>query len=367
MINMVKQNIAAHIFHHNDMDGKVGSCVWYEYFKTHRPDVNRIFTYEIDYIVKLEDISKDIYPEDIVIFVDYSFSNDDNIEFLRSVVENGNIVYWIDHHITSEQFLINEQHHKDSFIWHKNLYTYVFTGYCGALLSWLFIRNMILHDIPNEDNIPLFLQYVDSYDCWKMNMPDTDCFEYGMRTIDYSAKNIFRSYILDYANPKNRRDKVDIFANCGNNGIFTVRQREFVRKIIEIGATIKDYQEKEYTKMRNSMGFEVYIYDNGKTIKGYAMNVMANSFAFGDLEEQYDFVMPYNRKSNGIWKYSLYGGSDPKIDCSKYAKLIGSIDGLSAGGHKGAAGFHTKQCIFDKGVNIHIETNIFGKTKIKIN
>ena len=102
---------AYHICYHTDEDGKAAASVIYEYLKRankRRKDIVYFF-YKIDYTVDLKTIlSKNISEGDEIYFVDYSFSNKDNLKHVLDLSDKGIIVTWIDHHKTSYDIINNK-------------------------------------------------------------------------------------------------------------------------------------------------------------------------------------------------------------------------------------------------------------------
>lgn len=341
---------AVHIFHHNDLDGRAAGGLWYEYFDRYRDDVEMYFMHEVDYTMKLD---TEIHKGDVVVFVDYSFSSNDNIEYLKKLLNNGYEVYWIDHHKTSHD-LFNDLV-EDPNLDFINFNPFIDSCYCAAYLSYLYIMRNKLGKEPSL--IPDVIRYVDSYDCWKFDMPDTKAFHYGMLGRFYTAKGFFRNTIF----------------NCNKSfNIFEYGEREIrcedesIEDIIAYGKNIEKYDEVSSMKWRDACGFPVMIIDNANsgTYVGYAMNIRGNSFVFGDKIKKYDFVMPFFYKNNNVWKYSLF--SENGTDCEYLAKMFGKAYKLGGGGHKNAAGFQSGTCIFDRGDQFFINKALFRKEPVLI-
>lgn len=62
------------------------------------------------------------------------------------------------------------------------------------------------------------------------------------------------------------------------------------------------------------------------------------NFVIGNIDN-YDILIGFVFNGHE-WRYSL---RSTKVDCSKVAMQYGG------GGHKGAAGFNTKECVLEKG------------------
>ena len=81
----------AHMFHHNDWDGKMSAAVMYQYFREARPDVEDYRFYEVDYTLDLgNDVKADFNPGDVIVFTDYSFSKESNVTWLLGLITHNN-------------------------------------------------------------------------------------------------------------------------------------------------------------------------------------------------------------------------------------------------------------------------------------
>jgi hypothetical protein len=331
---------AVHIFHHNDLDGRASGGLWYEYFNRYRDDVSMYFMHEIDYRAHL---NEKIYKDDIVVFVDYSFSSEDNLKYFKDLINGGYEVYWIDHHATSVDVL-DKLIMVDS-IRLENFHYKIDTSYCATYLSYQFIYDKLIKNI-NPIVIPEVVKYIDSYDCWKMNMPDTIAFDYGINGLQYTAKNFFRTQVFN-----------DICFNIFMYGDDEQKKEaEFIARMIDTGSKVQEYNATTNLKSVKACGFPVQVVDDvqDRAYIGFAMNVRGNSLVFGDLINKYDFVLSFIHTNNHIWKYSIFSATEKDVDCAYLAKIFGKIDNLGGGGHIHAAGFQTKTCIFDKGDTIDI-------------
>lgn len=92
---------------------------------------------------------------------------------------------------------------------------------------------------------------------------------------------------------------------------------------------MKDYCEKK--------GFEATLDGH----KCYAVNMAlmgTNDFVIPNVDD-YDLLVSFSFDGK-MWSYSL---RSEIIDCAELAAKFGG------GGHKGAAGFNTKECVLEKG------------------
>lgn len=304
-------------YHHNDHDGIVAAAVVAEYWRGSK-DVEldfRMVDYSCD--LRLDDINeRDIHE---IFFLDYSFSGTKNYESLINLYERfkaagkGERVYWIDHHKSSINLDI------------PGISGYRNSKYCGAVLTWLYFnasgvtsrsvidRDMELSKVPH---FPVFLKYIDDYDCWKKQFPETNDIHYGFNTID-PLDPVFHT----------------LLGNDNEKALDLIKQYEMV------GNGVQRYLEFENKNYHVDMyGFEVCFCGH----KAFALNRKGNSLMFGDLVDKYDIVIPfYYNGSTRLWNYSLFTKRDD-LDVEELAARFGG------GGHKQAAGFQTDKCIFEK-------------------
>ena len=302
-------------YHHNDHDGIVAAAVLADYYKRVESSIPldfRMVDYSCD--LELEDIDADEVQE--VFFLDYSFSGAKNYENLIKLHERfkmegkGSNIYWIDHHKSSIDKDIPE------------ISGYRSNRYCGAVLTWLFLntsnvnfQEVIEHSVKLPE-FPVFLKYIDDYDCWKKQFPETNDIHYGFNAID-PLDPVFHT----------------LLGNDNEKALGLIKQYEMV------GNGVQRYLEFENKNYHVDMyGFEVCFCGH----KAFALNRKGNSLMFGDLVDKYDIVIPfYYNGSTRLWNYSLFTKRDD-LDVEELAARFGG------GGHKQAAGFQTDKCIFEK-------------------
>lgn len=297
-------------YHHNDHDGIVAAAI------INNANINcdiefRMVDYTMD--LGLENINEK--EVDIVYFLDYSFSNEENykkfIDLNRRFSEAKKDIIWIDHHKTS----IEKDNHEIRGI--RN------GSYCAAVLTWLWCHmsandiNDILSgniDIIELKQLPSFLIYIDDYDCWKMRFDVSNDIHYGFNETD-PCHPMFTQLLYDQ-----------------NNGNL------LIDRFITRGSAVRDYlKENDKLYHIDMYGFEVKLFG----FTGFALNRKGNSLMFGEETKRYHFVMPfYFNGTMKKWTYSLFTEKD-NIDLEWIASKFGG------GGHKKAAGFQTKKCIFE--------------------
>lgn len=406
MIMRLSEDNKIHIFHHNDMDGRISAAVMYEYLSRYETEYFGISLCEVDYSVKLDFCN--IPAGDLIVFVDYSFTGKHNTyAFLDLINDNKHKIIWIDHHISSFKLQYNiirkyrEENsipnNKPKYCYKNNcslsvleysdsrLDIYLDTQYSAAYLAYMYCFNKVnneneyvsdlLHG-PNIDfnydhgiDIPLTIKYVDSYDTWKMNIPCTIEFKYGSKEFEgWNIPTIFKHFCKD---PYIMFDKEHTDFNDGELGI--------INTMLDIGRIIKDYVDIDNDRNKNSSMFEFSIIDdtiegNGKLYRCAAINRSGNSLIFGEDFEYYDICCPFYYTSKGLWKYSFFSCHEydsffnNSKNCADLASILGSMNkiGAGGGGHACAAGFHMKNNILKSECIIKLSTPRFKKDKIKV-
>ena len=366
------------IFHHNDLDGRASASVAYEFYKGIYENAN-IKLIEVDYTIEL---NEDIQKDDIAVFLDYSFSSKNNVEYLTTLIENNIRVVWIDHHASSLNVLKNNSELFDACGDSKKVDIVLDTSYCGAWLSFNYFKEKYLSMKANKEvknkymgYVPDFIKYVNSHDLWRFDMPNTEEFVLGIESLDYAPEKlmdmVYGNFSIDLFNNKNIIRRAIAIMDKHNTECrkYIESESTFINNMIEAGKCIKRYKDRQNKIERNYSGFEFKIKYKSETkqitYRGFAMNLHGNSSVFGEKFNEYDIVCPFIRTKSGIWKYSLFTSKDG-IDCSSIASALGCMDYLGGGGHVKAAGFQTKKCIFDSGNTIHVSPEKYNY-KIFIN
>ena len=340
------------IYHHNDMDGKVSGALCFYYEKNIKNTKgNNIHLFEIDYEYVFKE---NIKPQDTVYFVDYSFSKECNVDFLKELIRKDVEVVWIDHHKTSKE-LLNDDHELKTLLELKTNANYVVDiSYCATYLVYDYLYKEVNKD-ETPSYIPMLIKYVDSYDCWKHNMDDTHEFHNGFRYVNLNVSSFFSNIKTNRYN-----DYVDV------NILLPYKYKDdptkaFVNKCIRTGKIIKKYVDDNNEKECKFAAFEFTIEYFGRELECIALNIHGASQVFGDRIKKYDIVVPFIFKGTQFKYYMFTENED--IDCSAIVKCL-DVDNLGAGGHAKAAGFHTKNLILRKDCTIIIKKGLFGKPKL---
>lgn len=356
---------AFHICYHTDEDGLASAAVIYEYLKRvnkNSPIGIKYFFYKIDYTVNLKNIIKSIQPGDELYFVDYSFSNRRNLEYALELSNNDIKVIWIDHHRTSEKIIMGLEYHDIELKNYPNFEYFIDSVYCGAYLSYIYAFCKLNKTKPRVNypvSVPLYLEYVDSWDVWKFNVDKTEEFHIGVKSEHRTPKSVFSS-MFKYNNMVLSK----LFSG-NKKDIATVNtyMESYINEAIAKGEIIKKYQDITNESLCNEYGFELNIVDktedNIKVYKCFAVNRRGNSTLFGDKFYKYDIVIPFQFNGNQ-YVYSLFTSKND-IDCEELAKKLGSIDKLGGGGHSKAAGFQTYTQLIKADCNVYITNRLFRK------
>lgn len=291
------------IAYHNDLDGRCAAYWVAKRFNNFNPED----FIEMDYGKDTDWFSK-IKKDEKVIIVDFSLEPD----MMRKLLEKTKDVIWIDHHISA----INK--YKDFEHEIKGLR---YDGIAGCMLTYCFFFEMKDGKLPFNPSMtstaPWFTKYIADYDVWK--------YEYGDETTHFILAMDAQGIIKPIDNIWNELHDIS-------------KVKEFIKD----GTIIEKYRSSLGQRAVEGSSFE---YEIGG-IKTLCMNnndCFSNSTWFGDKIKEYDMVCAFSFNSEQ-WIYSLYADTErvekKGIDCSKIAEQFGG------GGHKGAAGFSSKEFIF---------------------
>lgn len=276
-------------FYHNDLDGRCAGALVAYFTGEH----NKADFCEVDY----NKVLPGDVEEGIVYFVDYSFTEDTK-PYLDKLLGNENVtVVWIDHHTSSIEL-------EKKYPYLREVEGIRDDGASGAFLTYRYFRQY--------DDVPYFVKLVSDYDCWKFEYsPKTEYFKIGIESEKDDAL-----------------DEVWVDLLEGTNLKFT--------QLIHKGRIIKEYIDSTNTYYREHFAYETEI----EGYKCLAVNWKTNSWVFGEEVNNYPIVMVYAFDGT-YFTYSIFS-IDNSVDCSKIAEKFGG------GGHRGAAGFKSKELLFRK-------------------
>lgn len=335
-------------YHHNDMDGKAAANQVYLALvrKGVKPIADNFIMKDYDTPYSQED-----YSNKEVFIVDLSFTKA-NIGTLMQICEYASSVTWIDHHKSSIE-CIKDEEIKGKLSKYRNLRYFVNNEGSGALLTMLYLDALVGGpEFSNSQSIDFNIAWIAGADTIKTTYPDgtvvlTDV-PYYLKLVDLWDRWVYGSNL----------DPVFFSFGCQarNTAVFTyatknsttktynknfwsfLTQRYVVNTIINDGKTCKRYTDGVNRMARVANAYETRI----DGWKGLVMNSHGNSTVFGPMFDKYDIVClwHYNGKSD-VYQYSLYS-SNENVDCAKIAQKYNP----NGGGHKGAAGFSSKELLF---------------------
>ena len=280
-------------FLHDDMDGRCSGALVRLLYNDASQDKS-------DYIESNYNgfaVSKVVNGEKVFI-VDYSFT-EDTVDSLFELIKMGCDITWIDHHKSSLELI--EKHPEL-----KSLKGIRSNEYSGAALTFMYFTNKAFKEIPT------FVKYVSDYDTWKFNYKDSLNFFYGLQTNEYGATDIiWDTFYNEYLETK----------------------EDTLNNVVEKGKIID-----KYVKLTDRETFlELAFASSFEGIKCWAINSNKGSLIFGDNYNDYPLAITFSFDGNE-YTYSLYSSAE-NVDCAKMAEKYGG------GGHKGAAGFRSKEML----------------------
>ena len=314
--------------HHNDRDGVGAAAVIGRMYKGQTVNFfSYNYKYNMDFV---KFVAEAIIDADKIYMVDLSISGTN--ECIDALIESGKLI-WIDHHLSSIKY--EKKNHKL-----KNIPGYRSTKYSGAYLTYIwYIKNCMpstmaylgedIEQCDYSSAIPMVIKLIDDHDRFIHEMKDSIFFEDGIQSCD------------GYNDPVS--NLWDTLINGDNQALSSV---------IDRGHVVTEYKNNLYADIRSNASLLSIIYEDNvnKTVgvyRGIGINYISNSLVFGDKYNDAAFSMVYHyNATDKEWKYSIYS---PRIDfdCSKIAEYFGGC------GHRGAAGFTTKELIIKDGA-IHI-------------
>ncbi len=292
------------VVYHNDADGKCAGF-WVkelayveEYIGYIEMDYGRKFPFD-----KIE-------KNETVYIVDYSIEPNE-MDKLLEITPN---VTWIDHHISA----IKKYENYD-----KEIRGVRYDGVAGCMLTYCYLKHMTDRgngDIkPFEESMtedaPMFTKLIADYDVWT--------FKYGHSTKEFHAgfkalpnTEPTSNWWLELNDP--------VYGYGATNAL------------IKEGVSRIQYRKETMTHYCEAVGFEVMF--NGYKCFAVNMGMMSSDdFVINNIDD-YDMLIGFVFNGHE-WRYSL---RSTKVDCSKIAIMYGG------GGHKGAAGFNTKECVLER-------------------
>ena len=323
---------------HIDDDGKCAAAIAYREMFTinERPEDTLFYNYQDEPILP----EYEFLEKEKVVITDLSI-NDRIMDFVKRAFEAGCEVYHVDHHATTI-VKSNSFTEEEKAIYDK-VHTFFSAKFSATMLMWIWACanaeeradiNTIWEKIdftevnshigfnpekPNERvyRIPDVVRFIDDWDLWKFEHPETKPFHYGF---EMELAKMANSPLWD-----------ELLYNFNAPIIVT-------KRYLDPGRAIEGYLQSEYAMLRRQ-AFDATI-PGFEDLTCIAINGLSNSFAFGELIEQYDVCVLFHFDgTTKDWKYSIYS-KDGGVDVSEIAKAFGG------GGHEHASGFRTQILIF---------------------
>ena len=279
-------------FHHNDLDGRCAG--FWVHYKENLLEGNNIEMIEIDY--------KDEFPMDSikqgerVYIVDFSIYP----ETMRELLKITKDIVWIDHHESAVTRYKDFEHELPGV---RKI------GIAGCVLTYIYL--FIMNDKFDEDmvtKVPMFTRLIGDRDVWAWVFEDrTRDFCNGLMIYDTSPTS-------------------DLWTALLNHGTKAIEQQ---------GQVVTAYRKVSAMDYLKSYAFETE-FEGYKVIACNAAKVNSEFFEAMGLDGIYDIMMPFVWDGSK-WVISMYS---TKIDVQEIAMKYGG------GGHKGAAGFMSKELPF---------------------
>lgn len=289
--------------YHNDPDGRL-SAFWVKKLAFNRsrewPDGWKAIPIDYKDSFPFEDVERN----EAVYIVDFSISPDDMTKLLDITSD----VTWIDHHKTAIEAY-------DGF--EGAIAGLRDTRYAACVLTYVYLMFLKPHPGAKFDpdavleQVPIWTMLVGDYDAWRWDYGErTQEFYFGLMTEDTGPDGIWAELLED--------DHKELPL--------------LVAQIENAGETIEKYRKQVSSEFLEAWGFE-------SVLEGHRVLVCnqgrPGSRFFGDAPG-YDIVAGF------VWDgrqyiVSLYSET---VDVSEIAKKFGG------GGHKGAAGFRSKEMPF---------------------
>ena len=303
------------VLHHNDLDGRCAAAIVYRWAGITHPKGKSDFI-EMDYAkaVPFDKIEKD----EQVFILDFSLS----VEDMRKLLKITDNVVWIDHHKTAiDRFNSSEI---------KGVRN---TADSGCVLTWKYIhwwsgRGSDWEDLtkpcPRGLEVPRAVAMIGDYDTWTLKIPNSTEFYEGCKMLDTTdiGSDDWRALLMEEAEGVDGTGK-------------PLPRKDVCTRVIEMGKTAIKYRDAYCEDMCSSYGFETDF--DGHNI------FVCNIYRFGSngfLARMDKYPICAACIYDGSqWSISLYS-KRPDINVGELCKKHGG------GGHKGAAGFVSKEFPF---------------------
>jgi len=182
--------------------------------------------------------------------------------------------------------------------------------YSACELTWLYCFAELM---------PETVVLLGRYDVWDHDYsPDVLPFQYGMRAVH------------------------PMYLKPGSVQWESLFIDDYIEERIKDGLVVMKYEEMSNTRLMELYSFEGTFPWNNNLYSAILINdINANSQTFKSHynRNKHELMIKFGRLPSGQWTVGLYS-DQTHIDCGEIAKKLGG------GGHKGAAGFQTKDLFF---------------------
>ncbi len=279
------------IYYHNDLDGRCAAAIAYRAIEAERVKGIKVDLIELDYKDKIK--VKEINLCEKIFIVDFSFKP----EIMEKVLLLTKNIVWIDHHKTAFEYKYSQ----------KVMMGIRDNAYSGCELAWKYFYG--------KKGMPKAIELIGDRDKWAWKFgKETAHFNVGLKLYDHQPQDSIWDRLFG----------------------LPIRLAE-VPNIIKKGELCLKFRDNFCEDYCKSYGFETKF----EGYKCFALGLyMFGSEAFGSRMKDYDICLSFAYLGDR-WTIGLY--SDGKdIDVGKIAQQYGG------GGHKGAAGFVSKNLPFKR-------------------
>lgn len=282
------------IYHNKDLDGYTsGALVAKWHHETNQKEELKLIGYDYS-----EKFPWDQIPAgEKIIMIDVSLKMPD---MCKLSIHSGGQFTWVDHHISA----IKEYNdHKDPEL--AMITAILQDGIAACEVGWNYFFNGI--------DMPEAIKLLGEYDTWRNS--DKDRWENRISPFQFGIREICNS--------------PETFPEA----LFYSPSGEKIDNIIRIGKSIINYQRSTDRILCKKTAFETS-FEGLRAICLNAGMITNDTFSSVYDEDKHDIMIGFQFNGN-VWTFSLRS-TKQEINCSEIAKKY------LGGGHKGAAGFQTK-------------------------
>lgn len=303
-----------YIIHHTDNDGYCSAAI-VRHFKNNGCTEFKMYAYAYKPCREFFKFASEACElADQIFLVDISIDDFENRPVFKMLAKSGKLT-WIDHHVTSLKS-------KETYPELSNIPGKISIERSAAWLCWEYF---------SPYKMPEVVELVDDHDRYIHALP---------QSINFMNGTFMRCSATD--------PNWDMWEKLLNNDSHEMED------ILHDGTVITEYNKMTYAralKARSECFIFIYNDDNTEAYRGIALNYIGPSFVFDDIIRDVDdvnFAIMYHYDgTSDKWLYSIYSQND-FVHCNEIAEKFGG------GGHKGAAGFSSKENVLIMNETTHI-------------